>query len=258
MTTSLLITISLIISTIALAPLAAADDTCSTLPDRNAQATCYKVTSGTPVPVPGGGGVPVDPDTSGCNGGDKGYKSCGSGRCAVRGEPTPGERSVGCTQFVCDSPDWDTLTPEGGDNCLDMICRNIPPTIQFVQVTLAPHLTLLSGLIPGATIVRAIILNAGVWCEHGTGIGGPGNPCQRVLWTPAGSVGADPDEIVNTGGQTGTECSWAQSGVSGYNYVYDNGYEFTLLDGDCTARFGVVAVVGYDSESYYFNDNCTP
>lgn len=207
--------------------------------------------------LPGGtDGLPRPPNTAGCNGGEKGFESCGAGQCPG-GDASSGQRSGGCTDFACSTPDW-SVTPEGGDNCLDMLCRNVPPTIGFVQVTLAPVLTLLGNTIPGVTIVRAVVLNAGFSCEHGFGPSGPGNPCQRILWTPVGSVGADPEEIVTTGGQTGTECSWAQSGVTGYNWVGDNGFEYSLMDGECKVVVHTTIVMGYQYEHYTFSDSCSP
>lgn len=254
MMSKILVAASILVAAAALAPTASAvsPEQCKNLPDRNAQSACYQAAGGgTPTPGP-------DPTTLACDGGEKGYEACGAGQCPTESKPDPRQKTGGCSAFVCGEPDWNALTPEGGDDCLDMICRNVPPQITFVQVTLAPVLTLLGGTIPGATVLRAVVLNAGFYCERGTGTGGPGNPCQHVLTTPVGRVGADPEAWVNQGYEKGIECSWAQSGALGYNYVYDNGNEAAITNGNCNVNVYLVAVVGGYSENYRFTDSCTP
>jgi hypothetical protein len=127
-----------------------------------------------------------------------------------------------------------------------------------VQIQLAPVVTLLGNTIPGASIVRAVVLNAGFYCERGTGTGGPGNPCQHVLTTPVARVGADPEAWLQSSGETGMECSWAQSGVTGYNYAYTNAGEWATSSPDCAASLYVVVVMGYQSETFRVTDGCSP
>lgn len=254
MKTQLLI-LSLLAASVAL-PLAAATgptpqpqpatDPCAAIArDATVGGACYKVVGGT-------GGVRTD-----CSGDDP-KAVCDPNACPVSNSRV--NPNQGCSDFVCNAPDW-KITPNGGDNCLDMLCRNVPPTIQLVQITLAPVTGLLGSLgptVPGATIVRAIVVNAGFSCDKG--VGGPGSPgtgCQRVLSTPAGSVGADPDAIVRQTDETGTECSWVQSGAGGYTYAGDVGKEVAVYPGGgCSVDVHAVVILGYDSEGYHFSDSC--
>lgn len=231
-----LVACSILLATFALAPSAAADGECQMLP-KEAQGPCNNLASGR------------------CNGGEKGYEQCLAGNCPQ----DPATRTPqGCVEYACDSPDWNSTTPYGGSDCLDMLCRNVAPIFATVKVQVAGVAGVLGGLgaVPGVETLRRVLVNAGFYCEKGTGDGGPGSPCQRVLWTPVASVGADPEGIVNTGGESGWECSWVQSGATGYNYVYTGGSEVVLLNGNCAVVVRVTIVMGADRGYYRFTDGC--
>ena len=244
MNTRILIAASILLASLAVLPTAAAADPCASLPEGVDRQQCYELTK------------PLG-NLEQCNGGDKGYQQCLAGQCNQLAAADPGTRVNGCSELACDTPDW-SVTPEGGDDCLDMICRNVPPVFETIKVqTLGVAGLLGLGGLPGGEVLVRVLKNAGFYCERGTGDGGPGSPCQRVLWTPVGSVGADPEGVVNTAGETAWECSWAQSGFTGYNYVGTKGNEFGTLTGDCGVKVGFYVVLGTDSHWYQLSDGCS-
>lgn len=245
MNAKILVAASLLLAGVAFLPNASAADPCASLPQGVDRDQCYQLTK------------PLG-NLDRCNGGEKGFEQCLAGPCNQVLPASDGTRNMGCSDAVCGAPDWNAVAPYGGEDCLDMICRNVPPVFETIKVqTLGVAGLLGLGGIPGGEIAVRVLKNAGFYCETGTGTGGPGSPCQRVLWTPAGSVGADPEGIVNTGGETAWECSWAQSGVSGYNYVGTTGTEFGTVTGDCGVTVAFYVVLGYDRHWYRFTDGCS-
>ena len=240
---NLFIALIVLTSSLAIAPIASADggttggQECKQLPPE-LQGPCYNLASGK------------------CNGGVKGYESCLQNLCPQDAQSRVPE---GCTEIVCEAPDWNTLTPYGGNDCLEMICRNVPPVFETIKVNALGVAGLLGlGGIPGGEVLVRVLKNAGFYCDPGYGEGGPGSPCQRVVWTPVAAVGADPDAVANIVAGTASECSWAQSGMTGYNYVGTNGIGYAYGNGNCSVWISFYVVMGMDRHYYRFTDSCYP
>lgn len=224
-------------------PNAAADDPCADLPDRNVQNACYQATK-------------LTGSTEGCDG--EGPSSEPAACLTTQSCPVSDGREPldGCAGWGCKQVQSPPGT-NGGANCLDVICKTVPPVFETIKVqTLGVAGILGLGSLPGGEVLVRVLKNAAITCEPAPGGSGSGSGCQRVLTTPVGSAGLDPDAVVTMGGETGTECSWAQSGTGGYTYVGTNGTEFALLDGNCKASVRVHVVLGGSGETYQVDDSC--